>query len=97
MHLLSSKLYCFLLVGECSCLCVTTVYVRLFIVSVRTIKKKFVSYYLFTMCKFLLITTSKNMKKCQIPQDVYKKDADQTVPPNNLMSVFIQPGMLYSF
>ena len=39
MHLLSSKLYCFLLVGECSCLCVTTVYVRLFIVSVRTIKK----------------------------------------------------------
>ena len=54
-----------LLVGECSCLCVATVYVRLFIVSLRTIKEKknkFVSYYLFTMCKFQLITTNINMK-----------------------------------
>ena len=40
MHLLSSKLYCFLLVGKCSCLCVATVYVRLFIVSLRTIKEE---------------------------------------------------------
>ena len=30
----------FLLVGECSCLCVATVYVRLFIFSFRTIKEK---------------------------------------------------------
>ena len=36
MHLLSSKL----LVGECSCLCFVTVYVRLFIVSFKTIKEK---------------------------------------------------------
>ena len=39
----------------------------------------------------------KNMKKGQTPQDVNKKDADQTVPPHNLMPVFIQPGMFYSF
>ena len=42
-----------LLVGECSCLSVATVYVRLFIVSFRTIKVKKknnnASYYLFTM------------------------------------------------
>ena len=37
------------------------------------------------------------MKKGQTPQDVYNKDADQTVPPHNLMPVFIQPGMFYSF
>ena len=44
-------------------LCVATAYVRLFIVPLRTIKeKKFVSYYLFTMCKFQLISTNKNMK-----------------------------------
>ena len=36
------------------------------------------------------------MKKWQTPQDVYNKDADQTVPPHNLMPVFIQPGMFYS-
>ena len=44
-----------------------------------------------------LITTNKNMKKGQTPQDVYNKDEDQTVPPHNLMPVFIQPGMFYSF
>ena len=37
------------------------------------------------------------MKKCQTFPDVYNKDADQTVPPHNLMPVFIQPGMFYSF
>ena len=37
------------------------------------------------------------MKKWQTPQDVYNKDADQTVPPHNPMPVFIQPGMFYSF
>ena len=36
-------------------------------------------------------------KKGQTPQDVYNKDADQTVPLHNLMPVFIQPGMFYSF
>ena len=36
------------------------------------------------------------MRKLQTPQDVYSKDADQTVPPHNLMPVFIQPGMFYS-
>ena len=90
----------FLLVGECSCLCVATVYVQLFIVSFRTIKEKknkFVSYYLFTLCKFKLISTNKNMKKWQTPQYVYKIDADQTVPPHNPMPVFIHTGMLYSF
>ena len=91
----------FLIVGEYSCLCVATVYVwLLFIVSFRTIKErknKFVSYYLFTMCKFQLITTIKTWKKWQTPQDVYNKDADQTVPPHNPMPVFIQPGMFYLF
>ena len=48
------------------------------------------------MCKFQFIT-NKNMKKWQTPQDVYNKDADQTVPPHNLMPFFIQPGMFYSF
>ena len=33
------------------------------------------------------------MKKLQTPQDVNNKDAYQTVPPHNLMPVFIQPGM----
>ena len=42
------------------------------------------------MCKFQLTSTSKNMKKWQTAQDVYIKDADQTVPPHNLMPVFIQ-------
>ena len=37
------------------------------------------------------------MKKRETPQDVYNKDADQTVPPHNPMLVFIQPGMFYSF
>ena len=37
------------------------------------------------------------MKKWQTPQDVYNKDADQNVLPLNLMPVFIQPGMFYSF
>ena len=37
------------------------------------------------------------MNKWQTPQDVYNKDADQTVRPHNLMHVFIQPGMFYSF
>ena len=37
------------------------------------------------MLKFQLITTNKNMKKRQTPQDVYNKDADQTVQPHNLM------------
>ena len=37
------------------------------------------------------------MKKKQVPQDVYNTDADQTVPPHNLMPVFIQPGKFYSF
>ena len=37
------------------------------------------------------------MKKWQTPQDVYNKDADQTVPTHNLMPAFIQPGMFYSF
>ena len=37
------------------------------------------------------------MKKWQTPKDVYNKDADQTVLPHNLMPVFIQPGMFYSF
>ena len=32
------------------------------------------------------------MKKWQTPQDVYNKDSDQTVPPQNPMLVFIQPG-----
>ena len=36
----SSELYFFLLVSECSCLCVATVYVRLFIVSFKAIKEK---------------------------------------------------------
>ena len=31
------------------------------------------------------------MKKWQSPQDVYNKDSDQTVPPQNPMLVFIQP------
>ena len=35
------------------------------------------------MCKFQLVTPNKNMKKWQTPQDVYNKDADQTVPPHN--------------
>ena len=48
------------------------------------------------MCKFQLISTNKNMKNWQTPQDVHNKDADQTVPPHNLMPVFIQPGMFYS-
>ena len=60
-------------------------------------KNKFVSYYLFTMCMFQSITTNKNMKKWQTPQDVYNKGADQTVLPLNLMPIFIQPGMFYSF
>ena len=65
MHLLSRAVPFCLLVGECSCLCVATVYVRLPIVSFRTIKEKnkFVSYYLFKMSKFQLITTNKNRKK----------------------------------
>ena len=57
MHLLSSKLYC---------LCVATVYVQLFIVSLRTIKEKtnkFVSYYLFTMYKFQQTPTNKKHEK----------------------------------
>ena len=85
--------------GECSCLCVTIVYVRLFIVSFRIKEKKnkFVSYYLFTMCKFQLITMNKKHEKMITPQDVYNKDADQTVLPHNPMPVFIQPGMFYSF
>ena len=37
------------------------------------------------------------MKKWQTPQDVNNQDADQTLPPHNLMPVFIQPGMFYSF
>ena len=60
-----------LLVGECSCLSVATVYVRLFIVSFRTIKvkkNKFVSYYLFTMWRFQLITTNKNKKNVKLPR-----------------------------
>ena len=56
-------------------------------------KNKFVSYYLFIMCKFQLITMNKKNEK-QTPHDVYNKDADQTVPPHNLMPVFIQ---FYSF
>ena len=48
------------------------------------------------MCKFQLISTNKNMKKWQTPQDVYYKDADQTVPPHNLMPTFIRPGRFYS-
>ena len=54
-----------LLVGECSCLSVATAYVRLFIVSFRTIKvKKQVCFLLFIHnVKFQLITTNKNMKK----------------------------------
>ena len=32
------------------------------------------------------------MKKLQTPQDVYNKDSDQTVPPQNPMLFFIQPG-----
>ena len=37
------------------------------------------------------------MKKWQTPQGVYSKDEDQTVPPHNLMPVFIQPGRFCSF
>ena len=44
------------------------------------------------MCKFQLITTNKNMKKWLTPQDVYNKDADQTVLLHNRMPVFIQPA-----
>ena len=48
MHLLSSKLYRLsFLVGECSCLCVATVYVWLFIVSFRKKRKKQVGFLLF--------------------------------------------------
>ena len=36
-------------------------------------------------------------KKRPTPQDVYNKDADQTVLPHNLMPILIQPGMFYSF
>ena len=67
MHLLSSKLYHLSSCGECSCLCVATVYVRLFIVSFRTIKEennKFISYYLFTMCK---LTNKKHEKMTKSP------------------------------
>ena len=32
------------------------------------------------------------MKKWQTTQDVYNKDSDKTVPPQNPMLVFIQPG-----
>ena len=89
MPLLSSKLCRLSSLGECSCLCVATVYVRVSIVSFRTIKeKKFVSYYLFTMYKFQLITTNKKHEKMTPPQDDYNKDADQTLPPH-LMHVFI--------
>ena len=49
------------------------------------------------MCKFQLIATKKNMKKWQTTHDVYNKDGNQTVPPHNLMPVFNQPGMFYSF
>ena len=49
------------------------------------------------MYKFQQTPTNKNMKKWQTPQDVYNKDADQTVPPLNPMPVFIQPGVFYSF
>ena len=48
------------------------------------------------MCKYQLITTNKNIKKQQL-QDVYNKNADQTIPQHNLMPVFTQPGMFYSF
>ena len=93
MHLLSSKLYCFLLVGECSSLCVATVYVPLFIVSK---KKTSLFLIIYSQCASL-INNNKNLKKIQTPQDVYNKDADQTVPPHNLMPVFIQPGMFTHF
>ena len=51
-----------LLVGECSCLCVAIVYVRLFIVSFRTIKEKkqvCVLLYLHNV----QVSTNKNIKK----------------------------------
>ena len=64
MHLLSSKLYCFSSSGlmflfMCRYSLSSVVYR---FVSFRTIKEKknkFVSYYLFTMCKFQLIKTNK--------------------------------------
>ena len=37
------------------------------------------------------------MKKWKTLQDVHNKDTDQIVQPHNLMPVFIQPGMFYSF
>ena len=63
MHLLSSKLYCFsssvlIFLFMCRYSLCSVVYR---FVSFRTIKEKnkFVSYYLFTMCKFQLIKTNK--------------------------------------
>ena len=62
MHLLSNMLY---RLSSCGlmflfiCDTVATVYVRLFIVSF----KKFVTYHLFTMYKFQLITTNKKHEK----------------------------------
>ena len=67
MHLLSSKLY-----RLCSCGNVP-VYVSLqFMFGCLSfpLENKFVSYYLFTMCKFQLITTNKNseIKKDKLPR-----------------------------
>ena len=99
MHLLSSKLNCssssgWMFLFMCRYSLCSVVY-RFLWKNKR--KKKFVSYYLFTMCKFQWITTNKTWKKWQTPQDFYRKDADQTVPPHNPMPFFIQPGMFYSF
>ena len=50
----------FLLVGECSCLCVATVYVRLFIVSFGTINEKKACFILFIdNVQVSIITTNK--------------------------------------
>ena len=50
--------------GECSCLCVATVYVRLFIVSFRTINEKKVCFFLFIHNVQVSMNNNKqNMKK----------------------------------
>ena len=70
MHLLSSKLNCFSSSGwmflfMCRYSLCSVVY-RFLWNNKR--KKKFVSYYLFTMCKFQWITTNKTWKKWQTPR-----------------------------